>query len=88
MQRRMAERPEEFSALQQQHRFGGKGREGSQSAQKAGDDKQSPFRRQARVTAKKRYRNADQETTAQIGDDRTERQMAVNRVQQYTQPPA
>src|ERR1035437_48667 len=80
--------PRILFAQQQRDSLCRKGGKSGQSAEKAGDDEQPPFRRNSRIVRKKSHREADQITADQIGGKRAERQLRQRRIDPQPQAPA
>src|SRR5450631_1893675 len=80
--------PRILSAQQHRDRLCREGGKSSQSAEKAGDDEQPPFRRKSRVVRKKSHREADQITADQIGRQCAYRQLRQGRIEPQPQAPA
>mgnify|MGYP007125365460 CR=1 FL=1 len=68
--------------------FGGKSREGGQTAEKAGNRKQFPGQRKMRVEMKNADRDADQIAADDIGGQGAERQGDKQRIERQPEQPA
>ena len=88
MQKNLDAGPEIFATLEHQYRFCRERRKGRQPPQKTGNDKQSPFRTQVVVSEKEGCRHADDETTDQIGDQRTQWNVLVYVIHPHSQTPS
>jgi len=75
-------------AHQQRDGLRRKGGKGGQSAEKAGDDEQPPFRRQPRMLHEECDCQPDQVTADQIGGERAKRQFRQHRIKPQPEAPA
>ena len=80
--------PGVLAAREQGDGFSGEGGEGSQPAEKAGDDEQASFGRQPRMLHEKGDGKPDEVTANQIGGQRAQRQLWQRRVEPQAQAPA
>ena len=63
------------------------GRKGGETAEKAGDEEEPQFRRQARMTAEPGHGEPDQQAAQQVGRQGPQGQGGKERIQAQTQAP-